>query len=453
MLSSSPEMRRFVAAILVLLVAVVSSPAQQAAPPSDAAPESVTSAPGAEVTYEQLLKDPDNADLNYRYATAQAKKGNLRGALAALERLLIIQPDNYKARLAYAVVLMRLDTFKEAEGILDSLRGSEVPESLRLAAEDYLRRLRQKGLRNHIRALAGVGFDYDDNRNAAPSSGQRLFLDAPLTLTPSSTKKGDVAALSLAELEAWRDVGAQARHKIFGMFSYYRSDQDDLSRLSLQNYSLRTGGVYRGSWAEVSPSFEFNHLLLAQETYLRSRSARLRFDRKLGARFNAFGEAAHTDLRYNRTQVAPTGDERTGDRIEGGAGLGAALSRNMRLTLAYTHANVGAARKFHAYARDSGALRHSWLLPHGQFLLSSLTLNWDRYEIPDPAVSVGTRRDEIRRARLTYGLPLSLLAKPLGGLVWTATYEYYNAGSNITNYEFTSHGFSSMVTYRWDYGF
>jgi len=39
--------------------------------------------------FQQLLKEPTNVDLNFRYAEAAVKQGNYEGAISALERLLL----------------------------------------------------------------------------------------------------------------------------------------------------------------------------------------------------------------------------------------------------------------------------------------------------------------------------------------------------------------------------
>ena len=62
---------------------------------------------GPPVTYQQVLADPDNIDLNIRYALTQIRDGNVRGAGATLERILLIRPDLASVRVLFAIVLFR----------------------------------------------------------------------------------------------------------------------------------------------------------------------------------------------------------------------------------------------------------------------------------------------------------------------------------------------------------
>ncbi len=48
--------------------------------------------------FEQLLQDPTNSDLNFRYARIARERGELRKALAAYERVLATDPDNQEAQ-------------------------------------------------------------------------------------------------------------------------------------------------------------------------------------------------------------------------------------------------------------------------------------------------------------------------------------------------------------------
>ncbi len=404
---------------------------------------------GSDVTYEQVMGHPDDVDLNYRYALSQVRKGNLRSAAATLERILMLNPNRSKIRLIYAVVLFRLDNLDDAERELNTLKSQKMPETLRAELNEYLRQIHQRRRTTHFNALFGAGFDYDDNRNAAPALGQRLFFDTPITLTSNSTRKSDTAKTMLVSLGVKHDLGFQAGHLLFADYSYYRAEQTNQRILNLQNHAVDAGMVYKAGWANFTPSLEFNHLLLTQTTYMRSRTARLRIERKLTPRFGPFLETAYTRQEYNRTLIVVTGDERTGDKIEGTGGASYVITPTMNLFGSYTHINQGAVAKFDAYRRESFTLGHSWLLGRGQFLLSSAIANIDRYEQPELAVSKKSRRDNTYRARITYGIPLDFITKSLKGMNWTFTYEYYHALSNLRNYSYSNNKLSTLLTYKW----
>jgi len=406
---------------------------------------------GPDVAYEQVLARPDDIELNFQYARTQVRKGNLRSAVTSLERILMVKPDLPKVRLTYAIVLFRLDNAADAERELIRLRSEKMPVALRAEVEDYIAQLRRRRRRTHISALLGTGIDYDDNRNAAPATGKRLFFDTPVTLLSNSTRKGDVAKMMLASLGLRHDLGYQAGHLVMADYSYYRAEQTNVKLLNLQNHAADVGGLYRAPWGDLTATFEFDHLLLAQTTYLRSRGGRVRFDRKLTPRLGLFLETAYTRQEYSKTPFVPNGDDRTGDKYDGAFGGSYVLTPTMSLMAGYTHTNQGAVAKFFAYSRESLNLTHTWLLGRGQFLLTSAFINFDRYEQPDVTVSKKYRHDNTYRGRVTYGVPLALLHPRLSDFVFTVGYEYYHALSrDIPNYAYSNNKLSSLLTFKWE---
>ncbi|MEO0959231.1 MAG: hypothetical protein AAFY66_12340, partial [Pseudomonadota bacterium] len=79
------------------------------------APSLVLAEEPARIPFGAILQDPDNLDLTVAYARQEIDAGNLPGASAALERLLILYPAENTVRLLYAVTLFRLDQVAEAE--------------------------------------------------------------------------------------------------------------------------------------------------------------------------------------------------------------------------------------------------------------------------------------------------------------------------------------------------
>ncbi|TPW17023.1 MAG: hypothetical protein FD126_3744 [Elusimicrobia bacterium] len=123
----------------------------------------------------------------------------------------------------------------------------------------------------------------------------------------------------------------------------------------------------------------------------------------------------------------------------------------MRVGASYTRTEKDARKRYNAYSRDALGLDHAWLLGRGRFLLSALTVNLDRYEHPDDAISLKTRRDDTFRARMTFGTPLGFIAGPLNDLLFTAGYEYFHSLSTLETYRYDNGKASMMLSYKWGY--
>ena len=57
---------------------------------------------GRDVTLEEVMRDPDNQQLNYAFALTQIRQGDLLGALSTLERMLLRSPGQPRVRLDLA---------------------------------------------------------------------------------------------------------------------------------------------------------------------------------------------------------------------------------------------------------------------------------------------------------------------------------------------------------------
>lgn len=406
-------------------------------------------AEGEEVSYEQVLADPDNVELNYRYAQGQIRRGDIKGAAATLERILMVKPDLARVRLLYALVLYRLDNLAEAERELKALQALEMPASLRAELDATLKLIEKRKRRTHLSGTLGFGTGWDSNRNASPSSGSRLFAGAPVTLTGTNLAQQDANVAFLAGLRMERDLGSQAGHSAFASLGYYRAEQMDVDTLDLQAYTMEFGATYKGVLGDLTPSAAFDHVRLSEETYLRTRGAKLRFSRRLSQALDFYLQAGHVFNDHIRTTDIPVATERTGNQTDVGFGAGLVLGPKTKLSLDYGHTQKDARKAYNAFDRDSIGLTHAWLLGKGRFLLSSVTLNLDRYRQPDAFVATKKRADDAYRLSWTFGQPLGVLGRPFKDLLATATYEHYHSFSNLTNFEYTNNKIGGMLVYQW----
>ena len=166
------------------------------------------------VTYEDILKDPDNIELNARYAQDQIAKGELLSAAATLERILLVNPNLADVRLLYAVVLYRLDSLNEAQKELDSLRTITLPPAIREQVTAYEQKIKQRKRRTHIGLRQSNGWGYDTNRNAAPSSKFQLANDVAQDLTGTNNRRADTHFLNISTVDVTHDLGFQAGHSV-----------------------------------------------------------------------------------------------------------------------------------------------------------------------------------------------------------------------------------------------
>lgn len=393
------------------------------------------------VSYDEVLADPDNVELNFLYARSQVRDGDLRGASATLERILLINPDLAQVRLFYAVVLFRLDNMVEAEREFRALETGDIPADVRAEIDRYLDAIAQRQKRTRYTASLSVGGQYDTNRSAAPREKSVLFIDIPLDVAGS---ENDFAYLVIGSLRVDHDLGFQEGHSVYGQAVLYDDEQVQQDSNDLQSATVEGGGTYKtGFWGvDIQASASLTNLYVSKEKFLKLYGGEIRFVKKFGPTIDIYALTRLSNQTYGIIRESLTAPLRDGRQIEGGVGGGWTYAPTMRVEASYIHFDKNSKAEFFAYDRDEFNLTHTWLLGGGQFLLNTGAFQLDRYNEADPFVSGRTRTDKVFRYRLTYGVPLgsfvpeAWLWDPLEDVVGTAALEYLRSSSNIPNFDY-----------------
>lgn len=409
------------------------------------------------VTYEDVLKDPDNVELNFRYAQQLIAQNDLLGAAATLERILMIKPNLVDVRLLYAVVLYRLDSLNEAQKEIDTLKAVSLPPEIKSELDTYQRKIKSRKRRTHFSVRESVGWGYDTNRNASPSSKQQLFFDTALDVQGTNVRRSDTHFLNVTSLDVTHDLGFQAGHTVFGSFTYFFQDQTNVSSLDLGSFQYEFGGTYKSKYFNFTPSFFASHVFLSSENFLRTQGGNFLFEREITKKLNAFYNFRLERQDYMGIFENTTATDRKGPEFSHFWGANYTIIPTMRWTTSLGYSDKHAKQKFNAYDRLTLNNTHMWLWPRGQFVINTFNVYFDSYVAPELAVAGRHRHDKIFRYRFTYGAPLTalyigkVLPRILQDIVLTFSYEYYRSLSNITNYSYTNNKLEGMLTKKLEF--
>ena len=112
------------------------------------------------ITYMQILQNPNDLDLNLKYAQQQGKMGNFKQTISTLERLNMLYPDNVEIKLYLLSVLVQVDSPEKANTIIEEmkLRRDLEPEDLETLQEiEEELRDREPGLWNIVADISMGG--------------------------------------------------------------------------------------------------------------------------------------------------------------------------------------------------------------------------------------------------------------------------------------------------------
>ncbi|HEX9464675.1 MAG TPA: tetratricopeptide repeat protein [Alphaproteobacteria bacterium] len=422
--------------------------------------------PDRVVTYDDVMAAPDDIDLNFAYAQTQIGRGDLHGAAATLERIILINPDLPRVRLLYAIVLYRLDNLDEAERELRAVRLYEMPSSLRAELDRYLSQieLRRKLTRYTLTVSASVQQDW--NKNAASASGQTLVgasvtgigQDIRTPLVGHDQRRSDQAYIGLARLDVSRDLGFQARHQITGAISYYRDQQVSLAEFDLSAISAELGGVYDASPVTIVPNFYRRRINLDNRHYADNTGADLHVYHQYDPETQLYVLGVAEYQNYWPIPIEQNAKEYNGWLYTTGFGVNYTFLQSMRIGLELDGIRKYAARNYNSYNGARIAGTHTWIFGNGTFLLTLLSAERDWYEEGYPVVSDLTRHDQIYRGRITYGVPVGLFFDEdlratdlLRDLTLAVSFEAVHQYSNIINYSYNNRSASIGLSKRWEF--
>ena len=409
---------------------------------------------GRDVTFEEVLRDPDNVELNYAYALTLIRQGDLLGALSTLERILLKNPNIPRVRLLYAIVLYRLNAVAEAERELDTVLKLDMDDGLRRELEYYRSEVTRQKKQTKFTAIVRFGWHYDSNRSAAPITRGLISSGAGVT----RPEEVDAHALeSLARLEVEHDLRFQRRHRLVGSVTALHDLSLRSDAFTLTAVDVRGGVALDLAPQELRVQPYFRYARLDSDTVLQAHGGSIRFDWPTRRNLLFYVVASGEYQVFNATASSPSSRLRTGPEWRGGVGVRYVVTPEHRVTMTATGIRKEARENFYDYSGAAAGLEHGWLLGRGMFLLSNASWEGDWYDGADPNINATRREDNILRVRTIFGVPFATLTgwntapRPLRDLGISIGFEYTRAFSNIDNYRYHNYRVMGALTKRFDF--
>jgi hypothetical protein len=438
-----------------------------------------------DVSFADILANPDDTALNVCYARAQIQQGNVRGAAATLERVLLIAPDAINVRLLYAIVLFRLDTIDEAEREFLEVGQADLPPEVRAQIDDFLAEIERRRQKVKQTVTVGIGTYLATNRNSAPDSERQLALGvgAPIALEENRPNI-DHGLLTILGYDFTYDPGLSNQHEIFGGVDLFADSLAEQSELDIHSLNMDVGVRLRFPGFTVTPRAYLTNMRLEWAKFYQAEGFELRVDHKhkiVGVDWpllDTYASFSAQDEDYHNTPSFQTLTLRNGPKYNTKIGLGMLVHPEHYVawrggaefkSSAPDSANNADARVF-SYKYYDMELSHTWLLGDGRFLLSSLMMGWRDYKAADSLIVGGTgqqRYEQPNRARMTYGMPLTDVLgddwMPSGVNVNDTLQDFFNGStlalsaemfyqrSNITNFQYSSRRVQALLTRKLDF--
>jgi len=412
--------------------------------------------PSGDVTYDQVLENPDDLMLSYRFALKQIEEGDLLGASATLDRLILLAPEEPNIRALRAIVLYRLGNLREAKDEFAQLLQLDLDPRLRSNLERYAEAVDQQSKSTRVNLLLSLGYQFDSNRAGGNKVDKVRTVVGNFELSNAAPTEDDHSLQALVRLSVEHDLPGQDRNMLFANASIYDGDQFDLDDFDTQSVGAQAGARLEIGELFVTPNIAYNHLWLGEESYLDIFQGEARYDWRLNDPVNLFGAFALADYDYHATDNYPDSDTQSGIDASARIGLDWYIGADHRLTFTYTHRRFGAEVDFESFDGDRLNVDHVWLIGNGIFLVTNASVEWDRYDEIDPLFVGDDREDLIYRARMTLGVPVATIIGEeqrgfLNGLLLSTYGEYYRQDSNNDLDEFENVRAGVAISKRFEF--
>ena len=392
-----------------------------------------------DVTYDDILANPDDLQLNYLYARQQVIKNNLQQASTALERVLLIQPNWDDARLFYAMVLYRLGDMEGARRELAILTDRPLGPSQQREVRKYLALASSQSKTTRLSGRVSAGFRADSNPDLTTDSVNDLNGD-PL----DNDAQADGSVIAAASMRVEHDLQDGQGSFAFLEVDGNLNEQFKVSEASYFTGDVRAGASFFHGDLEFTPWGIASSFALDGQHYRSEYGGGGRATFTVNPRFSVFAGGSGVYQQYQVVSSDSVGSARDGWLATATGGFVAHASERSKFSGRLGGYFKNADNDSYSYDAIEIAMSHLQLLGRGQYLVTQASYRWLDYDRPDPNYSSNvTRRDRLFRGRIAYGLPVDLLLETINVTPPEGTFDvnlqlgvnYLNQDSNIPNFD------------------
>jgi tetratricopeptide (TPR) repeat protein len=407
--------------------------------------------------FQEMSRNLTNPDKSLRYAQLAAQQGDIQGAIAALERLLLLNPNLDNIRLELGELYLRVGANELARINIDqALRSPSIPPAAQARAQLLLSESTRGAQRYQLSGVVFGGLRYDTNVNTGPASNQVNTPFGLATIQPQGAKKGDYSFYAGTSVRHLYDLGDQDQTVLETNLAAYTqtfiSQRDfDIATLGVDIGPLFQLGEVPTRWGALRPYGTASYVAVGDTSYLVTGGG------GLGYRIPTIGPLSG-ELRfqmqhetfYNST-FRPRNSEQTGTSKSVLANFQYAIDARSSAFLNFRYTRDDAVRSFQSNDDRDGTIGYSINFPApfgtttsaGWTATASVRYRDIVYDAPDPSVDAATARHD-RRVEGTATLSIPIV----GSLAAVLTGQVTRNSSNEPNFAFNNEMVSAGVSWN-----
>jgi hypothetical protein len=406
--------------------------------------------------FAAMMADLTNPELSFQFVKVAIEVGDLRGAIAALERILLINPGLANIQLELGVLYLRVGNAELAQDYLrKAIRAPGIPDAIRSRAERFLL-IAEGGVTRHLfTGTLYLGGRYDSDANAAPASRNVLAGGQSALLEERNTGRDDYSLVGVGNFRYIYALQDQAHNEIETNFffvsqRYARSHEIDLGSINGDVGPRFYLGPVLNPDLSIRPFVSSSYLWLGDEHFLATYGGGVDFRKFFSNTLYGDARLSVAQQNYQDSNLRPTVSDRTGPLLALDGTVHYQLRPATLISGGLLYSRRFSKESFESFNEGGFAVsvQQNYLDPlkWTEFDWSSslsIAFSYTSYDRPDPAVDPNVRRKDPRtdiifanNMRLTEALTLIV------------TVQQTINNSNLPNFKFTNTAGSIGIAYR-----
>ncbi len=207
-----------------------------------ASPARAQAASEQQQLFQQMMLQPANHDITFRYVHVATARGDYEAAIGALERLLFYNPQLTQVKYELGALYYRLGSYEMARRYFkEALASPSLDPATRTRIEAYLPDTEKQLQQSRLYGFVQTGIRSQTNATFAPSGSLLRLGGGSFALLPTAQQKSDVNWFGLATVGHDYDLNNRRGDVLETRFVGYLTAQDRFSNLNVGLFDVSFG--------------------------------------------------------------------------------------------------------------------------------------------------------------------------------------------------------------------
>ena len=377
-----------------------------------------------------------DAKFDFAFGMTALESGHLDQAVFAFERVLMMEPNNHRARLELARTHYFLGDYVSAKTEFNTVKQTQTPENVQKNIERFLTLIAERELksRHSFSSEIGLNIGYDSNVNSA-TDNETSFLELG-NLNPDDDSISHEDEFHELDLDVTYGYLLNKKTKLFSELSVHSRDNVDMDSFDTLSATAKLGASFLFSSSKLRLPLQYQHFNLDGSSFRKMLS--------LGAEYTAQLDTHRYLLGFVQVGEFEYPDQEVRDATFYVLGLG--MIRQVGNTT-FTLSVYGGVEdtddigEYHGRDYLGLRLRADYDLPNKHHIYAGLTTQHSNHHDDFP-LQTKARKDEMYQLSLGW----DWMWRPAWQLKAQAS--AYDNQSNIEIYTYTREVISVSVVYK-----